>query len=99
YSRRFTILLSLALQTVFGVAVDFAPNFLLYVTIHFIITSTIFGVIINGFVLIPSTFKNFLNHSIDIEWTSTKRHMLAKIFTDYFFVLGYMLLADLAYLI
>ncbi|XP_053468656.1 solute carrier family 22 member 13 isoform X2 [Ictalurus furcatus] len=35
--RRFALLLSLALQTVFGVAAAFAPNYLVYVTLRFII--------------------------------------------------------------
>ncbi|KAG9279828.1 organic cation transporter protein-like [Astyanax mexicanus] len=86
YGRRFALLLSLALQTVFGVAAAFAPNFLVYVILRFLIGTTISGIIINAFVL-------------GTEWTSTKRRMLAGIFTDYFFGLGYMLLAGIAYLI
>uniref|UniRef100_A0A671QTJ6 Solute carrier family 22 member 13-like n=1 Tax=Sinocyclocheilus anshuiensis TaxID=1608454 RepID=A0A671QTJ6_9TELE len=84
YGRRFAILLSLALQTVFGVAAAFAPNFPVYVTLRFIIGMTVSGVIINAFVL---------------EWTCTQRRMLAGIFTDYFFGFGYTLLAGVAYLI
>lgn len=45
------MLLSLALQTVFGVAAAFAPNFPVYVTLRFIIGITVSGVIINAFVL------------------------------------------------
>ncbi|XDV34892.1 hypothetical protein PO909_004988 [Leuciscus waleckii] len=86
YGRRFALLLSLALQTVFGVAAAFAPNFPAYVTLRFIIGITVSGVIINAFVL-------------GTEWTCTQRRMLAGIFTDYFFGFGYMLLAGLAYLI
>uniref|UniRef100_A0A673HNB2 Solute carrier family 22 member 13-like n=1 Tax=Sinocyclocheilus rhinocerous TaxID=307959 RepID=A0A673HNB2_9TELE len=84
YGRRFAMLLSLALQTVFGVAAAFAPNFPVYVTLRFIIGMTVSGVIINAFVL---------------EWTCTQRRMLAGIFTDYFFGFGYTLLAGVAYLI
>lgn len=51
YGRRFILLLSIALQTVFGVAVAFAPNFPVYVTLRFIVGATISGVIINAFVL------------------------------------------------
>lgn len=51
YGRRFAMLLSLALQTVFGVAAAFAPNFPVYVTLRFIIGTTVSGVIINAFVL------------------------------------------------
>lgn len=51
YGRRFAMLLSLALQTVFGVAAAFAPNFPVYVTLRFIIGMTVSGVIINAFVL------------------------------------------------
>lgn len=51
YGRRFVLLLSIALQTVFGVAVAFAPNFLVYVILRFIVGATISGVIINAFVL------------------------------------------------
>ncbi|KAA0710377.1 Solute carrier family 22 member 6-A [Triplophysa tibetana] len=86
YGRRFAMLLSLALQTVFGVAAAFAPNFPVYVTLRFMIGTTVSGVIINAFVL-------------GTEWTSTQRRMLAGIFTDYFFGFGYMLLAGIAYLI
>ncbi|KAL7829582.1 hypothetical protein AOLI_G00304670 [Acnodon oligacanthus] len=86
YGRRFALLLSLALQTVFGVTAAFSPTFLVYVILRFLIGTTISGVIINAFVL-------------GTEWTSTKRRMLAGIFTDYFFGFGYMLLAGVAYLI
>ncbi|GAA6231836.1 solute carrier family 22 member 13-like isoform X1 [Lates japonicus] len=86
YGRRFVLLLSIALQTVFGVAVAFAPNFPVYVILRFIVGTTISGVIINAFVL-------------GTEWTCTKRRMLAGIITDYAFGLGYMLLAGVAYLI
>ncbi|KAM3596010.1 uncharacterized protein V6R79_006822 [Siganus canaliculatus] len=86
YGRRFVLLLSIALQTVFGVAVAFAPNFLVYVILRFIVGTTISGVIINAFVL-------------GTEWTCTKKRMLAGIITDYAFGLGYMLLAGVAYLI
>uniref|UniRef100_A0A3Q3BI38 Si:dkey-166k12.1 n=1 Tax=Kryptolebias marmoratus TaxID=37003 RepID=A0A3Q3BI38_KRYMA len=86
YGRRFVLLLSIALQTVFGVAVAFAPNFPVYVILRFAVGATISGVIINAFVL-------------GTEWTCTKRRMLAGILTDYAFGLGYMLLAGIAYLI
>uniref|UniRef100_A0A667XAJ7 Si:dkey-166k12.1 n=1 Tax=Myripristis murdjan TaxID=586833 RepID=A0A667XAJ7_9TELE len=86
YGRRFILLLSLALQTVFGVAVAFAPTFLAYVILRFIVGTTISGIIINAFVL-------------GTEWTCTQRRMLAGIITDYAFGLGYMLLAGVAYLI
>ncbi|XP_047460358.1 solute carrier family 22 member 6-B isoform X2 [Mugil cephalus] len=86
YGRRFVLLLSIALQTVFGVAVAFAPNFPVYVILRFVVGATISGVIINAFVL-------------GTEWTCTKKRMLAGIITDYAFGLGYMLLAGVAYLI
>ncbi|XP_078124183.1 solute carrier family 22 member 6-B [Sander vitreus] len=86
YGRRFILLLSIALQTGFGVAVAFAPNFSVYVILRFLVGTTVSGVIINAFVL-------------GTEWTCTKRRMLAGIFTDYAFGLGYMLLAGIAYLI
>ncbi|KAM4549677.1 solute carrier family 22 member 13 isoform 1-T1 [Fundulus diaphanus] len=86
YGRRFVLLLSIALQTVFGVAVAFAPNFPVYVILRFAVGTTISGVIINAFIL-------------GTEWTCTKRRMLAGILTDYTFGLGYMLLAGVAYLI
>ncbi|XP_074542236.1 solute carrier family 22 member 13 [Halichoeres trimaculatus] len=86
YGRRFVLLLSIALQTVFGVAVAFAPNFPVYVILRFVVGTTISGIIINAFVL-------------GTEWTCTKRRMLAGIITDYAFGLGYMLLPGIAYLI
>nr|XP_020498847.1 solute carrier family 22 member 13-like [Labrus bergylta] len=86
YGRRFVLLLSIALQTVFGVAVAFAPNFPVYVILRFTVGAMISGVIINAFVL-------------GTEWTCTKRRMLAGVITDYAFGLGYMLLAGIAYFI
>ncbi|KAM7372923.1 hypothetical protein PAMP_007813 [Pampus punctatissimus] len=86
YGRRFVLLLSIALQTVFGVAAAFAPNFPIYVILRFVVGTTISGVIMNAFVL-------------GTEWTCTKRRMLAGIITDYAFGLGYMLLPGIAYLI
>uniref|UniRef100_A0A3B5L3X5 Major facilitator superfamily (MFS) profile domain-containing protein n=1 Tax=Xiphophorus couchianus TaxID=32473 RepID=A0A3B5L3X5_9TELE len=86
YGRRLVLLLSIALQTVFGVAVAFAPNFPVYAILRFAVGTTVSGVIINAFVL-------------GTEWTCTKRRMLAGIITDYAFGLGYMLLAGVAYLI
>ncbi|XP_041958110.1 organic cation transporter protein [Alosa sapidissima] len=86
YGRRFCLLLSLALQAVFGISVAFAPNFPTYVLLRFVLGTTISGVIINAFVL-------------GTEWTCTQRRMLAGIFTDYFFGVGNMLLAGIAYLL
>ncbi|XP_046875875.1 solute carrier family 22 member 13 isoform X3 [Hypomesus transpacificus] len=86
YGRRFSLLLSLALQTVFGVAVAFAPNFPVYAVLRFMVGTTISGVIINAFVL-------------GTEWTCTKRRMLAGIITDYAFGFGYMLVAGIAFFI
>lgn len=51
YGRRLVLLWSIALQTVFGVAVAFAPNFPVYVILRFAVGTTISGVIINAFVL------------------------------------------------
>uniref|UniRef100_A0A674PD56 Si:dkey-166k12.1 n=1 Tax=Takifugu rubripes TaxID=31033 RepID=A0A674PD56_TAKRU len=86
YGRRFAMLLSIAIQTVFGVAAAFAPNFPVYVVLRFVVGSTISGVIMNAFVL-------------GTEWTCPKNRMLAGIITDYAFNIGYMLLAGVAYLI
>ncbi|KAM8840598.1 solute carrier family 22 member 13-like isoform 2-T2 [Spinachia spinachia] len=86
YGRRLVLLLCIALQTVLGVSVAFAPNFPVYVILRFSVGTTVSGVIINAFVL-------------GTEWTCTRRRMLAGIFTDYAFGLGYMLLAGVAYLI
>ncbi|KPP57036.1 solute carrier family 22 member 13-like, partial [Scleropages formosus] len=86
YGRRFALLASLALQTVFGVGTAFAPSFPLYVFLRFIVGAAVSGVIINAFVL-------------GTEWTCTRHRMLAGIITDYFFGLGYMLLAGVAYLV
>lgn len=51
YGRRFVLLLSITLQTVFGVAVAFAPNFPVYVILRFVVGTSISGIIINAFVL------------------------------------------------
>lgn len=51
YGRRFILLLSIALQTIFGVAAAFAPNFPVYVILRFVVGATVSGVVINAFVL------------------------------------------------
>lgn len=51
YGRRFAMLLSIAIQAVFGVAAAFAPNFPVYVVLRFVVGSTISGVIMSAFVL------------------------------------------------
>ncbi|XP_026174576.1 organic cation transporter protein [Mastacembelus armatus] len=86
YGRRFIILISLAIQAVFGVGAAFAPNLYIYTALRFMVGTSISGVIINAFVL-------------GTEWTGSKQRMLAGIFTDYFFGLGYVMLAGVAYLI
>lgn len=86
YGRRIIILISLAIQAVFGVGAAFAPNFYIYTALRFMVGTSISGVIMNAFVL-------------GTEWTGSKRRMLAGIITDYFFGFGYILLAGLAYLI
>lgn len=68
YGRRFILLLSIALQTVFGVAVAFAPNFEVYVILRFVVGATISGVIINAFVLgtdsDTSRTRHYISHYI-----------------------------------
>ncbi|XP_072550580.1 organic cation transporter protein [Salminus brasiliensis] len=86
YGRRIIILVGLALQAVFGVGAAFAPNFYIYVLLRFVVGTTVSGVIMNAFVL-------------GTEWTGPKHRMLAGIITDYFFGVGYILLAGVAYLI
>ncbi|KAK2856641.1 hypothetical protein Q5P01_005376 [Channa striata] len=86
YGRRIIILISLAIQAVFGVGAAFAPNFYTYVALRFMVGTSISGVIMNAFVL-------------GTEWTGSKKRMLAGIITDYFFGFGYILLAGVAYLI
>ncbi|XP_062292958.1 organic cation transporter protein [Scomber scombrus] len=86
YGRRIIILISLTIQTVFGVGTAFAPNFYIYIALRFMVGTSISGVIMNAFVL-------------GTEWTGSKQRMLAGIITDYFFGFGYILLAGVAYLI
>lgn len=86
YGRRIIILVGLALQAMFGVGAAFAPNFLIYVLLRFVVGTTVSGIIMNAFVL-------------GTEWTGPKHRMLAGIITDYFFGVGYILLAGVAYLI
>lgn len=45
------MLLSIAIQAVFGVAAAFAPNFTVYVALPFVVGTTLSGVIINAFIL------------------------------------------------
>ncbi|KAF3702479.1 Solute carrier family 22 member 6 Organic anion transporter 1 Renal organic anion transporter 1 [Channa argus] len=86
YGRRIIILISLAIQAVFGVGAAFAPNFYTYLALRFMVGTSISGVIMNAFVL-------------GTEWTGSSKRMLAGIITDYFFGFGYILLAGVAYLI
>ncbi|KAG7509281.1 organic cation transporter protein-like [Solea senegalensis] len=86
YGRRTIILVNLATQAVFGVGAAFAPNFYIYTAFRFMVGTSVSGVIINAFVL-------------GTEWTGSKHRMLAGIITDYFFGVGYILLAAVAYLI
>ncbi|XP_043074826.1 organic cation transporter protein [Puntigrus tetrazona] len=86
YGRRMIILIGLAVQSIFGVGVAFAPNFYIYVLLRFVVGMTISAVIMNAFVL-------------GTEWTGPKKRMLAGVITDYFFGFGYILLAGVAYLI
>ncbi|XP_029965987.1 organic cation transporter protein isoform X2 [Salarias fasciatus] len=86
YGRRNIILISLAIQAVFGVGAAFAPNFYIYTALRFMVGTSISGVIMNAFVL-------------GTEWTGSKQRMLAGIVTDYSFGVGYILLAGVAYLI
>ncbi|XP_040925406.1 organic cation transporter protein isoform X2 [Betta splendens] len=86
YGRRIIILISLAIQAVFGVGAAFAPNFYTYTVLRFMVGTSISGVIMNAFVL-------------GTEWTGSKQRMLAGIITDYFFGFGYISLAGVAYLI
>ncbi|XP_058469882.1 organic cation transporter protein [Solea solea] len=86
YGRRTIILVNLATQAVFGVGAAFAPNFYIYTAFRFMVGTSVSGVIINAFVL-------------GTEWTGSKHRMLAGIITDYFFGVGYILLAGVAYLI
>uniref|UniRef100_A0A3B1JJK7 Si:dkey-119m7.4 n=1 Tax=Astyanax mexicanus TaxID=7994 RepID=A0A3B1JJK7_ASTMX len=86
YGRRIIILVGLALQAMFGVGAAFAPNFFIYVLLRFVVGTTVSGIIMNAFVL-------------GTEWTGPKHRMLAGIITDYFFGVGYILLAGVAYLI
>ncbi|KAM9840650.1 solute carrier family 22 member 6 [Aulostomus maculatus] len=84
--RRTTILMSLALQVVFGLGAAFAPDFYIYTALRFVVGASVSGVIMNAFVL-------------GTEWTGPKQRMLAGIITDYFFGFGYILLAGVAFLI
>ncbi|KAI3364662.1 hypothetical protein L3Q82_010843 [Scortum barcoo] len=86
YGRRIIILVNLASQAVFGVGAAFAPNFYVYIALRFMVGTSISGVIMNAFVL-------------GTEWTGPKQRMLAGIITDYFFGVGYILLAGVAYFI
>ncbi|KAM4633782.1 solute carrier family 22 member 6-A [Polymixia lowei] len=86
YGRRPVILLSLAIQAVFGVSAAFAPNLYVYILLRFMVGTSVSGVIMNAF-------------SLGTEWTGSKHRMLAGVITDCFFGLGYITLAGAAYLI
>uniref|UniRef100_A0A8C5NHE2 Organic cation transporter protein-like n=1 Tax=Gouania willdenowi TaxID=441366 RepID=A0A8C5NHE2_GOUWI len=86
YGRRNIILISLAMQAIFGVGAAYAPNFHIYTSLRFMVGMSVSGVIMNAFVL-------------GTEWTGSKQRMLAGIITDYSFGVGYILLAGVAYLI
>ncbi|XP_048840944.1 solute carrier family 22 member 6-A isoform X1 [Brienomyrus brachyistius] len=86
YGRRIIILVALAVQATFGVGAAFAPNVCTYMFLRFVVGMTVAAVIMNIFVL-------------GTEWTGQKHRMLAGLLTDYFFGLGYIMLAGVAYLI
>ncbi|CAL8315157.1 unnamed protein product [Merluccius merluccius] len=86
YGRRPILLVGLTFQAVFGVGAAFAPNLYVYAALRFMVGTSISAVIMNAFVL-------------GTEWTGPKQRMLAGVLTDYFFGLGYILLAGVAYLL
>lgn len=80
------MLVGLAFQAVFGVGAAYAPNLYVYTLLRFMVGTAISAVLVNAFVL-------------GTEWTGSKHRMLAGLLTDYFFGLGYILLAGVAYLV
>uniref|UniRef100_S4RPF5 Si:dkey-166k12.1 n=1 Tax=Petromyzon marinus TaxID=7757 RepID=S4RPF5_PETMA len=86
YGRKSVILVSMAIQTAFGLGAAFAPNFVMYALARFMVGVAISGVIMNAFVLAT-------------EWTGIGERMLAGIATQQAFGVGYMLLAPVAYFI
>ncbi|KAJ3606660.1 hypothetical protein NHX12_026179 [Muraenolepis orangiensis] len=86
YGRRPVMLVGLAFQAVFGVGAAYAPNLYVYTLLRFMVGTAISAVLVNAFVL-------------GTEWTGSKHRMLAGLLTDYFFGLGYILLAGVAYLV
>ncbi|XP_078712490.1 organic cation transporter protein-like isoform X2 [Lampetra fluviatilis] len=86
YGRKSVILVSMAIQTAFGLGAAFAPNFMMYALARFMVGVAISGVIMNAFVLAT-------------EWTGIGERMLAGIATQQAFGVGYMLLAPVAYFI
>uniref|UniRef100_A0A8C1K3T9 Solute carrier family 22 member 13b n=1 Tax=Cyprinus carpio TaxID=7962 RepID=A0A8C1K3T9_CYPCA len=84
YGRRFVTLLSLFLQFLFGVAVAFSPNIFVYITLRFVVGTTISGISINTFVL-------------GTEWCGSAKRALFTILSHCFYAIGLMLLSGVAF--
>ncbi|MGH0173182.1 UNVERIFIED_CONTAM: hypothetical protein FKN15_063150 [Acipenser sinensis] len=82
--RRPVILLSICLQFASGIAAAFSPNIYVYISLRFVVGTTISGLMINVFVL-------------GTEWYGISKRSFSIILTHAAFSVGLMVLAGMAY--
>ncbi|CAI5789146.1 solute carrier family 22 member 13-like [Podarcis lilfordi] len=84
FGRRPSLLLSMLIEGVFGVATAFAPNFHLYIAFRFLVGASVSGVVISSLALAT-------------EWVGIVYRPHTVIFSHAAFSVGQMILAGLAY--
>lgn len=84
--RRPVILLSICLQFASGIAAAFSPNIYVYISLRFVVGTTISGLMINVFVL-------------GTEWYGISKRSFSIILTHAAFSVGMMVLAGMAYVV
>ncbi|XP_033021375.1 solute carrier family 22 member 13-like [Lacerta agilis] len=84
FGRRPSILLSMLIEGVFGVATAFAPNFYLYIAFRFLVGAAVSGVVISSLALAT-------------EWVGIVYRPHTVIISHAAFSVGQMILAGLAY--
>ncbi|XP_053266136.1 solute carrier family 22 member 13-like isoform X2 [Podarcis raffonei] len=84
FGRRPSLLLSMLIEGVFGVAMAFAPNFYLYIAFRFLVGASVSGVVISSLALAT-------------EWVGIVYRPHTVIISHAAFSVGQMILAGLAY--
>ncbi|KAI4901421.1 hypothetical protein NFI96_018552 [Prochilodus magdalenae] len=84
YGRRFVTLLSLVLQLLFGVGAAFSPNIYVYITLRFVVGTSVSGISINTYVL-------------GTEWCGASKRALFTIVSHCCYALGLMVMSGIAF--